>query len=210
MDARVRDYETPFTGRPDEARPSRAEAEAAVRTLIRWAGDDPAREGLIDTPARIVRAYEEWFKGYGENAGTILERTFSETGGYGEMVLLRDIPFTSHCEHHMAPIAGRAHVAYIPRNALVGLSKLARLVDAYARRLQTQERLTAEIADALDATVSPVGVAVMIEASHGCMTTRGVHKHDAAMVTTHMTGAFRDRPAQRRAFLAALAGTRRT
>lgn len=209
MDARVRDYEKPFTGRVTEVRPSRAEAEAAVRTLIRWAGDDPAREGLIDTPARIVRAYEEWFRGYDENAGIILERTFSETGGYAEMVLLRDIPFTSHCEHHMAPIAGRAHVAYIPRNALVGLSKLARLVDVYARRLQTQERLTAEIADALDATVSPIGVAVMIEATHGCMTTRGVHKHDATMVTTHMTGAFRDRPAQRREFLAAVAGTGR-
>ncbi len=206
MDVRVRDFAFGFTGGMAEARPSRAEAEAAVRTLIRWAGDDPRREGLADTPARVIRAYDEWFKGYGENAETILEKTFSETGGYDEMVLLRDIPFTSHCEHHMAPIIGRAHVAYVPRNALVGLSKLARLVDAHARRLQTQERLTAEIADALDDVVAPKGAAVMIEASHGCMTTRGVLKNGAHMVTTHMTGIFKTEMARRREFLAAVNG----
>lgn len=205
MDARLVSYEPISAGGIENARPSRAAAEAAVRTLIRWAGDNPEREGLIDTPARVVNAYEEWFSGYAEDAGAILDRTFADTGGYREMVLLRDIRFTSHCEHHMAPIVGRAHVAYLPGDRVVGISKLARLVEVFAGRLQIQERLTAEIADALDAALQPAGVAVMLEASHGCMTTRGVHKEGAVMVTTRMLGAFQDQPDRRQEFLAAVA-----
>ena len=170
-----------------EPRPGRAEAEAAVRTLIRWAGDDPAREGLLDTPARVVRAYEEWFGGYRRDPGKILGRRFA-TSGYDDLVVLRDIPVQSVCEHHMAAIQGVAHVAYLPGDKVVGISKLARLVDAYARRLQIQERLTAEIADTLQRELDPRGVAVVIRASHGCMSTRGVHTHGTSMVTRRLLG----------------------
>lgn len=174
-------------------RPSRAEAEAAVRTLIRWAGDNPVRAGLHDTPARVVRAYEEWFGGYARDPATILGRRF-ERSGYDDIVLLRDIPLHSTCEHHMAPITGVAHLAYLPGEQVVGLSKLARLVDAYARRLQIQERLTVEIADALQRELQPRGVAVAIRASHACMTSRGTHVHGSAMVTRRLLGAFEREP----------------
>mgnify|MGYP006421320509 FL=1 len=183
-------------------RPSRDQAEDAVRTLLRWAGDDPDREGLQDTPARVVRSYEEFFKGYEADPVEILQRTFEETDGYDEMVLLRDIRFESHCEHHMAPIIGKAHVGYLPGRRVVGVSKLARLVEAYAKRLQIQEKMTAQIANAIRDVLQPSGVAVVIEASHQCMTTRGIHKHGSLMVTSRMLGAFRDNPATRREFLA--------
>ena len=186
------------------ARPSRAEVELAVSTLIRWSGDDPDREGLLATPGRVVRAYEEWFSGYDENPDELLERTFEEVAGYDEMVLMRDIHFVSHCEHHMAPITGRAHIGYLPRNRVVGISKLARLVQTYAKRLQIQERLTAEIANALERVLGPHGVAVVIEGTHGCMTSRGVHQSQATMVTSRMLGVFRDRPETRQEFLAAI------
>ena len=186
------------------ARPTRAEAEEAIRTLLRWAGDDPAREGLRDTPERVVRAYEEWFAGYDEDPIELLRRTFEEVGGYDEIVLLRDIRFTSHCEHHMAPIIGRVHIGYLPDRRVVGISKLARLVEVYAKRLQIQERLTAEIADSLEAVLKPQGVAVVVEASHECMTTRGVRQSDVRMVTSRMLGAFRDNPATRHEFLSAV------
>jgi GTP cyclohydrolase IA len=185
-------------------RPSRAEAEAAVRTLIRWAGDDPDREGLLATPGRVVRAYEEWFSGYNDEPREYLKRTFQETGGYDEVVVLRDIRFESHCEHHMAPIIGRVHIGYIPRNRVVGISKLARLVEVYARRLQIQEKMTAEIAACLDAVLKPHGVAVVTEATHQCMTTRGVHKTGVSMVTSRMLGVFRDHAETRQEFLAAI------
>ena len=185
-------------------RPSRAEAEEAVRTLIRWAGDDPGREGLLNTPARVVRAYEEWFSGYGQDPRDHLTRTFEEVAGYDEMVVLRDIRFVSHCEHHMAPIAGRAHIGYLPRRKVVGISKLARLVQVYARRLQIQEKMTAEIANTLDRVLRPQGVAVVIEGTHGCMTGRGVGQPAATLVTSRMLGAFRDRPETRQEFLAAI------
>ena len=185
-------------------RPSRAEATAAVRTLIRWAGDDPGREGLAETPDRVLRAYAEWFGGYEEDPVALLERTFGESGGYDEMVVLRGIRFVSHCEHHMAPVLGRAHVGYLPRDRVVGTSKLARLVGLYARRLQIQERMTVQIADALEAVLRPEGVAVVVEASHGCMATRGVREPGARMVTSRMLGAFRDRPETRAEFLAAV------
>jgi GTP cyclohydrolase I len=183
-------------------RPTREEAEAAVRTLLRWAGDDPTREGLIDTPARVARAYEEFFAGYEIDPVALLERTFEETDGYDEIVLLRDIRLESHCEHHMVPIIGRAHVAYLPHRRVVGISKLARVVDAYARRLQIQEKLTAQIANTIQQVLEPRGVAVVIEAAHQCMTTRGVHKPGVAMVTSRMLGAFRDDPTTRREVLA--------
>ncbi len=173
-------------------RPSRAEAEAAVKTLIRWAGDDPAREGLIDTPKRVVKAYEEWFGGYDEDAETVLARTFDEVAGYDDIVLVKDIRLESTCEHHMAPIIGVAHIAYLPSERVIGLSKLARLVDVFAKRLQVQEKLTAQIASALQASLNPRGVAVMIEAEHHCMSTRGVHRHGAGTITTRFTGAFID------------------
>ncbi len=181
--------------------PSREEAEAAVRTLIRWAGDDPTREGLLGTPDRVVRSYQEFFAGYGEDPMELLARTFEETAGYDEMVVLRDIGFESHCEHHMAPIIGKAHVAYLPRTRVVGISKLARLVEAYAKRLQIQEKMTAQIANALQDVLQPLGVAVVVEASHQCMTTRGVHKPGTMMVTSRMLGAFRTDPKTRREFL---------
>jgi GTP cyclohydrolase I len=185
-------------------RPSREEAEDAVRTLIRWAGDDPRREGLAETPARVVRAFSDWFSGYAQDPAEYLRRTFEEVGGYDEIVVLRGIPFESHCEHHMAPIIGEVHVGYLPAERVVGISKLARLVDAYARRLQIQERFTAEIADTLQEVLQPRGVAVLVESSHECMTTRGVHKRGVSMVTSRMLGAFRDNPATRREFFAAI------
>ena len=190
--------------KPASQRPSRAQAEAAVRTLIRWAGDDPDREGLVATPSRVVRAYEEWFAGYGENPRDYLSRTFDEVGGYDEIVLLRNVRFESHCEHHMAPILGRVHIGYLPRNRVVGISKLARLVDVYAKRMQTQEKMTAEIAGCLETVLKPFGVAVVVEAAHQCMTTRGVHKNDVTMVTSRMLGAFRDQAQTRQEFLAAI------
>src|SRR5246500_3897266 len=179
-------------------RPSRSDAEDAVRTLIRWAGDDPNREGLLGTPARVARAYEEWFAGYFEDPREYLRRTFEEVGGYDEIVLLRDIRLESHCEHHMAPIIGRVHVAYLPHRRVVGISKLARVVDAYSKRLQIQEKLTAQIANTIQDVLEPRGVAVVIEAAHQCMTTRGVHKPGVTMVTSRMLGAFRDNAATRR------------
>jgi GTP cyclohydrolase I len=183
------------------AKPSREQAEAAVRTLIEWAGDDPAREGLLGTPARVVRAYEEWFSGYNDDPREYLKRTFEETGGYDEVVVLRDIRFESHCEHHIAPVIGRVHIGYLPRNRVVGISKLARLVEVFARRLQIQEKMTAEIATCLDTVLKPHGVAVVTEATHQCMTTRGVHKTGVSMVTSRMLGAFREDPSTRREFL---------
>jgi len=186
----------------DPARPTRAEAEAAVRTLLRWAGDDPAREGLRDTPARVARAYEEFFSGYTTDPHVLLERTFEETDGYDEIVLLRDIRLESTCEHHMAPILGRVHVAYLPHRRVVGISKLARVVEAYAKRFQIQEKLTAQIANTIQEVLAPRGVAVVIEAAHQCMTTRGVHKPGVTMVTSRMLGAFRTDPATRRELLA--------
>ena len=183
-------------------RPSRAQVEAAVRTLIQWAGDDPAREGLKGTPARVAKAFEEYFSGYGTDPVELLQRTFEETDGYDEMVVLKDIRFESHCEHHLAPIIGKAHVAYLPQKRVVGISKLARLVEVYARRLQIQEKMTAQIANTLDEVLQPKGVAVVIEAAHQCMTTRGVHKPGVAMVTSRMLGAFRTDPSTRREFLA--------
>ena len=183
-------------------RPTREEAEQAVRTLLRWAGDDPAREGLLDTPGRVVRSYEEFFEGYATDPIALLERTFEETDGYDEIVLLRDIRLESHCEHHMVPIIGRAHVAYLPHRRVVGISKLARLVEAYAKRLQIQEKLTAQIANTIQEVLEPRGVAVVIEAAHQCMTTRGVHKPGVTMVTSRMLGAFRDDPSTRRELLA--------
>ncbi len=191
-------------------RPSREEAEAAIRTLIRWAGDDATREGVIDTPARVARAYEDFFRGYREDPEAILSRTFEETEGYDEMVLLRDIRVESHCEHHMVPIIGVAHVAYLPNRRVVGISKLARVVDAYARRLQIQEKLTAQIANTINEVLQPRGVAVVIEAGHECMSTRGVHKPGVSMVTSRMLGAFRDDASTRREFLAMIQGRRCT
>lgn len=185
-------------------RPSRGEAEDAVRTLLRWAGDDPSRQGLVGTPARVARAYEEWFSGYGLDPKEYLSRTFDEVAGYDEIVALRDIPFESHCEHHLAPIIGKAHIAYLPRRRVVGISKLAQLVDVYAKRLQIQEKMTAEIANCLDKVLNPFGVAVVIEAVHQCMTTRGVHKSGVTMLTSRMLGAFRNQPATRQEFLGSL------
>lgn len=182
-------------------RPSRAEAEAAVRLLLSWAGDDPTREGLVDTPARVVRSYEEFFRGYREDPAEILARTFEEVEGYDEMVVLKDIDFESHCEHHMVPIIGRAHVGYLPRSRVVGISKLARVVDTFAKRLQIQEKMTAQIAGTIAAVLEPRGVAVVIESEHHCMTTRGVHKHGTTMVTSSMLGAFRDDQKTRQEFM---------
>ncbi len=182
-------------------RPSREEAEAAVRTLLRWAGDNPDREGLLDTPARVVRAYEEWFRGYGKDPVADLQRTFEEVAGYDEMVVLRDIRFESYCEHHMAPIIGKAHVGYIPTDRVVGISKLARTVENFAKRLQVQEKMTAQIAGAIQNVLQPVGVAVVVEAEHQCMTTRGIHKHGVSMVTSTMLGQFREDPKTRKEFM---------
>ena len=184
------------------ARPTRDEAEEAVRVLLRWAGDNPDREGLRDTPGRVARAYEEFFAGYRLDPREILARTFSEVDGYDEMVVLKDIRFESYCEHHMVPIVGRAHVAYLPKHRVVGISKLARLVDAFAKRLQIQEKMTVQIADTLNDVLQPKGVGVILEAAHQCITTRGVHKPGVAMVTSRMLGSFRTDPSTRREFLA--------
>jgi GTP cyclohydrolase I len=183
-------------------RPSRADAETAVATLIRWAGDDPSREGLRGTPARVARAYEEFFGGYDEDPMLVLQRTFEETEGYDEMVVLRDIRFESHCEHHLAPIIGRAHIAYLPDKRVIGISKLARVLDIYSRRLQIQEKLTSQIANTIDEVLQPKGVAVVIDAAHQCMTTRGVYKPGMSMVTSRMLGLFRTDARTRREFLA--------
>jgi GTP cyclohydrolase I len=187
------------------AKPDRRDAIEAVRTLIRWAGDDPDREGLVDTPDRVVRAYDEFFSGYAQDPTEILAKTFSEVDGYDEMIVMNDIRFESHCEHHMVPIIGKAHIGYLPDRRVVGISKLARLVEVYARRLQIQEKMTVQIADTLQEVLQPKGVAVVVEAAHQCMTTRGVHKPGAALVTSRMLGAFRKDAATRREFLAILA-----
>jgi GTP cyclohydrolase I len=185
-----------------DGKPTREEAEAAVRVLLRWAGDDPNREGLLDTPSRVTRGFDEWFSGYQTDPVSLLERTFEETDGYDEIVLLRDIRLESHCEHHMVPIIGRAHVAYLPHRRVVGISKLARVVEAYSKRFQIQEKLTAQIANTILEVLEPRGVAVVIEAAHQCMTTRGVHKPGVTMVTSRMLGAFRDDASTRRELLA--------
>ena len=191
----------------ETTRPSRAQAEEAVRTLILWAGDDPKREGLRETPARVARAYEEFFAGYQQDPRDILARTFTEVEGYDEMIVMNDIRFESHCEHHMVPIIGKVHIGYLPDKRVVGISKLARLVEVYARRLQVQEKMTVQIADTLQEILKPKGVAVVIEAAHQCMTTRGVHKPGVGLVTSRMVGAFRDDPSTRREFLAVLGRT---
>jgi GTP cyclohydrolase I len=191
---------------PPEKAPTRDEAEAAVRTLIRWAGDDPAREGLAETPRRVARAFEEVFAGYREDPAGILDRVFEEVEGYGDIVLVRDISFASHCEHHIVPFIGCAHVGYYPSNGVVGLSKLARVVDAFARRLQTQEALTVQIAETIDEALKPRGVAVMLEAEHLCMSIRGVRKNGTATITTQFTGVFKDDPAEQVRFLTLLRG----
>jgi GTP cyclohydrolase IA len=182
-------------------KPDRAEVEAAIRTIIQWTGDDPDRQGLIETPARMVRALEEFFSGYGEDPAAILQKSFDEIDGYDEMVVLRDVAFESHCEHHIAPIIGRAWVCYVPRGRVVGISKLARVVQAFAKRLQIQEKLTAQIANTIDEVLKPQGVGVVIKAVHHCMTTRGVHKPDSSLVTSRMLGRLRDDAELRRQFL---------
>ncbi|MEZ0471857.1 GTP cyclohydrolase I FolE [Luteimonas salinilitoris] len=180
---------------------SRAQAEEAVRTLLRWAGDDPAREGLLDTPARVAKAYREWFSGYALDADDYLARTFKEVEGYDEMIVLRDIEYESHCEHHMAPIIGRVHVGYLPDGKVVGISKLARVVEAYAKRLQVQEKMTAQIAGCIQRALQPLGVGVVVEGAHECMTTRGVHKRGVSMITSTMLGSFREDARTRAEFL---------
>ena len=188
------------------SRSSREEAEAAVRTLIRWAGENPDREGLLETPKRVVKAYEELFAGYAKDPADILAKTFQEVAGYDDMVLVKDIPFHTHCEHHMVPFFGVAHIAYYPAEGVVGLSKLARVVDAFARRLQTQETMTAQIVGAIDEALKPRGIAVLIEAEHMCMSMRGIQKQGASTVTTQFTGVFRDDPAEQSRFLTMLRG----
>jgi len=183
-------------------RPTREEAEDAVRVLLRWTGDDPDRPGLVETPKRVVNAYDEYFSGYGVDPMSLLDKTFDETEGYDEMVVLKDIPFASHCEHHIAPIIGTVHIAYLPKSKVVGISKLARLVEVYSRRLQIQEKMTTQIANTLNEVLDPIGVAVVIEAAHECMTTRGINKPAVNMVTSRMLGAFRDDADTRREFLA--------
>jgi GTP cyclohydrolase I len=197
--------ERPVTSRKKQAskpaRPGRKEAEDAIKTLLLWAGEDPSREGLVDTPRRVAKAYEDWFSGYGLDPITFLERTFEEVEGYDEMIVLRDIPFESHCEHHMAPIIGKAHVGYLPNNKIVGISKLARVVDAFARRFQVQEKMTAQIAQCIEGVLKPKGVGVVIDAVHQCMTTRGIHKSGVSMVTSQMLGTFRNDARTRSEFL---------
>jgi GTP cyclohydrolase I len=198
---------TPFCSlkpEPKEPKPSRDEAERAVRTLLRWTGDDPEREGLLETPGRVARAFEEWFSGYGEDPEEYLSRTFEEVEGYDEMITLRDIRFESHCEHHLAPIIGKVHIGYLPKNKVVGISKLARVVEVYAKRLQVQEKMNAQIAHCIQKVLEPEGVAVVIEATHQCMTTRGVHKPGVVMVTSTMLGQFRQNPLTRREFLSVI------
>jgi len=186
---------------PKPHRPSRKQAEEAVRTLLLWAGEDTRREGLVDTPARVARAYEDWFSGYNEDPIGFLTRTFEEVDGYDEMIVLRDIEFESHCEHHMAPIIGHAHVGYLPNQKVVGISKLARVVEAFARRFQVQEKMTAQVANCIWDVLNPKGVGVVIEASHQCMTTRGIHKSNVSMVTSRMLGTFRKDARTRAEFL---------
>jgi GTP cyclohydrolase I len=190
------------TRKSDAPKPSRAEAEEAVRTLLRWAGDDPMREGLLGTPDRVVRSYQEFFSGYDVDPVEFLKRTFEEIDGYDELIVLREIRFESHCEHHLAPIIGRAHIGYLPNKRVVGISKLARVLEAYARRLQIQEKLTAQVANTIQEVLQPRGVGVIIDAAHQCMTTRGVHKPGMSMVTSRMLGSFRTDPSTRREFLA--------
>ena len=185
----------------ESSKPSREQAEAAVRTLLAWAGEDPAREGLLDTPKRVVDAYGDWYSGYSDDPREFLERTFKEVAGYDEMIVLRDIEFESHCEHHMAPIIGKAHVGYLPDGKVVGISKLARVVETYARRFQVQEKMTAQIANCIQRALEPAGVAVVVEGAHECMTTRGVHKRGVSMVTSKMLGTFRDDARTRAEFL---------
>jgi GTP cyclohydrolase I len=194
------DYNNPCAKTAPD-RPSREEAERAVHTLLRWAGDDPSREGLLDTPKRVAKAFQDWFSGYDQDPEEYLKRTFEEVAGYDDMVILKDIRFESHCEHHLAPIIGRAHVGYLPTNKVVGISKLARVVEAFARRLQVQEKMNAQIAHCIQKVLEPKGVAVVIEAAHQCMTTRGVHKTGVTMVTSSMLGAFRQNSDTRREFL---------
>jgi len=201
MTAIVRPQATAKAEKIALVRPSRQEAEHAVETLLRWAGDDPTREGLLDTPARVARAWEEWFAGYNVDPEDYMKRTFEEVEGYDDMIVLRDIRFESHCEHHLAPIIGKAHVGYLPTKKVVGISKLARVVESYARRLQVQEKLNAQIAHTIQKVLEPKGVAVVIEAQHQCMTTRGVHKPGVSMVTSTMLGAFRENSVTRREFL---------
>jgi GTP cyclohydrolase I len=189
-------------------KPTREEAEAAVRTLIAWAGDNPAREGLVDTPRRVVRAYEELFAGYTEDPGLALSRVFEDVDGYADMIVVSDIPFFSHCEHHMVPFLGKAHIGYYPRNGVVGLSKLARIVDTFARRLQTQEAMSAQIAEAVQLALKPRGVAVMVEAEHMCMSMRGVRKHGVSTVTTQFSGVFRTDTNEQARFLTLLRGAK--
>jgi GTP cyclohydrolase I len=191
-------------GKSHIVRPSRQEAEAAIRTLLKWAGDDPSREGLRDTPERVARAFEDWFSGYNEDPEEFLARTFEEVEGYDDMVVLKDIRFESHCEHHLAPIIGKVHIGYLPDNKVVGISKLARVVDTFARRLQVQETMNAQIAHCIQHVLEPKGVAVVIEATHQCMTTRGVHKPGVTMVTSTMSGGFRTNATTRREFLSVI------
>jgi GTP cyclohydrolase I len=211
MDAVVKTL-SPRTGYKHEQhttpmpRPSREEAEDAVRVLLRWVGDDPSREGLLETPKRVVKAYEEIFRGYNQDAGDVLSKIFEDVDGYDDMVLVRDIPFHSHCEHHMVPFFGKAHIAYFPSEGVVGLSKLARTVEVYARRLQTQETMTAQITEAIDSALKPRGIAVLIEAEHMCMSMRGVQKQGASTITTQFTGLFRDDPAEQVRFFTMVRG----
>ncbi|UTW50219.1 GTP cyclohydrolase I FolE [bacterium SCSIO 12827] len=201
MNTSLQTLERTKSSSQSDIQPSRVDVEAAFRTIIRWAGDDPSRDGLLETPARVARAFEEFFVGYSQDPADILQKTFEEIDGYDEMVLLRGIRFESHCEHHMAPIIGQAWVAYVPDNRVVGISKLARVVNVYAKRLQIQERMTAQIANTVNEVLKPKGVGVIIKASHHCMTTRGVHKPESDMVTSRMLGCFRDNPPTRQEFL---------
>ncbi len=204
MDATAKPIKPALVVEPEVKRPTRAEAEAAVKTLIAWAGDNPEREGLRDTPKRVVKAYEELYEGYRQNAHEILSRTFDEVGGYDDIVFVRDIPFFSHCEHHMVPFVGKAHIAYLPTEGVVGLSKLARVTDVFARRLQTQETLTAQIIDAINDALNPRGAAVMLEAEHMCMSMRGIKKHGASTITQRFTGVFAEETAEQQRFFSLL------
>lgn len=203
QDPKIRSFIAPAP-RPSEPRPSREEAERAIRTLLLWAGDDPTREGLLETPERVARAYEDWFSGYNVDPEEFMRRTFEEVEGYDDMIVLKDIRFESHCEHHLAPIIGRVHIGYLPTSKVVGISKLARVVEAFARRLQVQEKMNAQIANTIQKVLEPKGVAVVIEAVHQCMTTRGVHKPGVSMVTSTMLGDFRTNPLTRREFLSVI------
>ena len=200
---------TPLAEGSGPVRPTRAEAEAAVATLLRWAGDDPTREGLVDTPRRVAKAYDEMFAGYGQDAAAVLSRVFEDAGGYGDLVLMRDIPFESHCEHHVIPFLGRAHIGYYPSGGVVGLSKLARVVDIFARRLQTQEKMTAQIAQTIEGSLKPRGLAVMLEAEHLCMSMRGIAKQGATTLTSRFTGLFADDPNEQIRFMQMVRAGRR-